>query len=61
MPKYRGSLIAKQIIDDREREKRDKARALKLKALREAYEERKRGDTEWQKKQKQGDLRNTIQ
>lgn len=29
MPRYKGSLVAKQIIDDREREARDKARALK--------------------------------
>ena len=45
MPKYRGSFIAKQIEDDIGRYKRDKARALKLKALRDAYEERKRGES----------------
>ena len=29
MGRYKGSLVAKQIIDDREREARDKARLLK--------------------------------
>ena len=45
MPRYRGSIVAKQTIDDRERYERDKAKALKLKALRDAYEERKRGES----------------
>jgi 4-alpha-glucanotransferase len=45
MPKYKGSFIAKQIEDDIGRYERDKARALKLKALRDAYEERKRGES----------------
>lgn len=45
MPKYKGSFIAKQIEDDIGRYKRDKARALKLKALRDAYYERKRGES----------------
>ena len=61
MPKYKGSFIAKQIEDDIGRYKRDKARALKIKALRDAYKERKRGDTEWQEKQKEEDQRNTTQ
>jgi hypothetical protein len=29
MPRYRGSIVAKHIIDDRKREARDKIRALK--------------------------------
>lgn len=45
MPKYKGSFIAKQIEDDIGRYERDKARALKLKALRDAYYERKRGES----------------
>ena len=45
MPKYRGSFIAKQIEDDIGRYKRDKARALKLKALRDAYNARKKGES----------------
>ena len=45
MPKYRGSFIAKQIEDDIGRYKRDKARALKIKALRDAYNARKRGES----------------
>lgn len=45
MPKYKGSFIAKQIEDDIGRYERDKARALKIKALRDAYEERKRGES----------------
>ena len=45
MPKYKGSFIAKQIEDDIGRYKRDKARALKIKALRDAYYERKRGES----------------
>lgn len=58
MPKYKGSFIAKQIEDDIGRYERDKARALKIKALRDAYYERKRGDTEWQKAE---DQENTTQ
>ena len=61
MPKYKGSFIAKQIEDDIGRYERDKARALKIKALRDAYNARKRGDTEWQEKQKEEDQRNTTQ
>ena len=38
---YKGSEIARQIIDDRKREARIKARALKLKKLQESYEKRK--------------------
>ena len=45
MPKYKGSFIAKQIEDDIGRYERDKARALKLKALRDAYYERKRDES----------------
>ena len=45
MPKYKGSFIAKQIEDDIGRYERDKARALKIKALRDAYYERKRGES----------------
>lgn len=45
MPKYKGSFIAKQIEDDIGRYKRDKARALKIKALRDAYNARKRGES----------------
>ena len=45
MPKYKGSFIAKQIEDDIGRYERDKARALKMKALRDAYKERKRGES----------------
>lgn len=58
MPKYKGSFIAKQIEDDIGRYERDKARALKIKALRDAYYARKRGDTEWQKAE---DQENTTQ
>ena len=58
MPRYKGSFIAKQIEDDIERYERDKARALKIKALRDAYYARKRGDTEWQKAE---DQENTTQ
>lgn len=45
MPKYKGSFIAKQIEDDIGRYERDKARALKIKALRDAYYARKRGES----------------
>lgn len=45
MPKYKGSFIAKQIEDDIGRYERDKARALKIKALRDAYERKKRGES----------------
>ena len=45
MPRNRGSFIAKQIEDDIGRYERDKARALKLKALRDAYYARKRGES----------------
>lgn len=58
MPKYKGSFIAKQIEDDIGRYERDKARALKIKALRDAYYARKRGDAEWQKAE---DQENTTQ
>ena len=44
MPRNRGSFIAKQIEDDIGRYERDKARALKMKSLREQYEKRKRGE-----------------
>ena len=58
MPKYKGSFIAKQIEDDNRIYAHRKERALKIKALREQYEQRKRGDTEWQKA---GDQENTTQ
>lgn len=45
MPRNRGSFIAKQIEDDIGRYERDKARALKMKALKEQYEKRKRGES----------------
>lgn len=41
MRKYKGSQIAKEIIDDRKRDTIAKARALKIKRLQEAYEKRK--------------------
>lgn len=45
MPKYKGSFIAKQIEDDNRIYEHRKQRALKIKALREAYYERKRGES----------------
>ena len=58
MPRYKGSFIAKQIEDDNRIYAHRKERALKIKALREQYEQRKRGDTEWQKAE---DQENTTQ
>ncbi len=45
MPKYKGSFIAKQIEDDNRIYAHRKERALKIKALRDAYYERKRGES----------------
>jgi hypothetical protein len=45
MPKYKGSFIAKQIEDDNRIYAHRKERALKIKALKEAYYERKRGES----------------
>ena len=45
MPRYRGSFIAKQIEDDNRIYAHRKERALKIKALRDAYYERKRGES----------------
>lgn len=58
MPKYKGSFIAKQIEDDNKIYAHRRERALKIKALRDAYYARKRGDTEWQKAE---DQENTTQ
>lgn len=58
MPRYKGSFIAKQIEDDNRIYAHRKERALKIKALKEQYEKRKRGDTEWQKAE---DQENTTQ
>ena len=45
MPRNRGSFIAKQIEDDNRIYAYRKAKALKIKALREAYNQRKRGES----------------
>ena len=45
MPRYRGSFIAKQIEDDNKIYAHRRERALKIKALREAYNQRKRGES----------------
>ena len=45
MPRYRGSFIAKQIEDDNKIYAHRRERALKIKALREQYEKRKRGES----------------
>ena len=45
MPRYKGSFIAKQIEDDSRIYEHRKERALKMKALRDAYKERKRGES----------------
>ena len=45
MPRYKGSFIAKQIEDDNRIYAHRKERALKIKALKEAYYERKRGES----------------
>ena len=45
MPKYKGSFIAKQIEDDNMIYAHRRERALKIKALREQYEKRKRGES----------------
>ena len=45
MPRYKGSFIAKQIEDDSRIYEHRKERALKMKALREQYEKRKRGES----------------
>ena len=45
MPRYKGSFIAKQIEDDNRIYEHRKQRALKIKALREAYYQRKRGES----------------
>lgn len=45
MPKYKGSFIAKQIEDDNRINAHRRERALKIKALRDAYYERKRGES----------------
>jgi hypothetical protein len=61
MPKYKGSFIAKQIEDDIGRYERDKARALKLKALRDAYYARKRGESNGERTEFSADgLENTT-
>ena len=61
MPKYKGSFIAKQIEDDIGRYERDKARALKIKALRDAYYERKRGESNGERTEFSADgLENTT-
>ena len=44
MPRNKGSFIAKQIEDDNRIYAYRKAKALKIKALREQYEKRKRGE-----------------
>ena len=45
MPRYKGSFIAKQIEDDNRIYAHRKERALKIKALREQYNQRKRGES----------------
>jgi hypothetical protein len=45
MPKYKGSFIAKQIEDDNKIYAHRRERALKIKALRDAYYARKRGES----------------
>ena len=45
MPRYKGSFIAKQIEDDNRIYAHRRERALKIKALREQYEKRKRGES----------------
>ena len=50
MPRYKGSFIAKQIEDDNRIYAHRKERALKIKALREQYEQRKRGEKNYENK-----------
>lgn len=45
MPRYKGSFIAKQIENDNRIYACRRERALKIKALKEEYEKRKRGKT----------------
>ena len=54
MPRYKGSFIAKQIEDDNKIYAHRKERALKIKALKEQYEQRKRGESNGEQRETKG-------